>query len=265
MKEKALVARPTLPKRGLSPTETFHWHVKPRELPVYGAKYSDGPVREGAILELARCGWAFVIADEVGTVLAAAYGVPPPWIDDSGGAEAWAMLQASLHSMLGPAPYWSDCLPLVQAMHKGSSVATDPKDPLARVYALLHVAIEDTNPDCFGWTPAHLGGYDVGRARKGDGAVVTAVDKQANDLADGLAKEEVELHRLGWPPPGLLGWPPSGEPSKQSRRKSHPSKPAGRAIQANNLHLNQVHVHGQSYEVCELCIMFPKTKTCINL
>ena len=47
--EKALVARPSLPKRGVSPTETLHWHVKPRDLPVHGAKCSDGSVREGAI------------------------------------------------------------------------------------------------------------------------------------------------------------------------------------------------------------------------
>ena len=39
------------------------------------------------------------------------------------------------------------------------------------------VAIEDIDPGCFGWTPAHLGDDDVGRARKGDGAFVTVVDK----------------------------------------------------------------------------------------
>ena len=60
----------------------------------------------------------------------------------------------------------------------------------------MHVAIEETDPVCFGWTPAHLGKDDVGRARKGDGAVVTAVDKQSNDLADGLAKEGVEFDRV---------------------------------------------------------------------
>ena len=46
--ERALVARPALPKRGVSPHETFNWHVRPRSLPVTGTRYSDGSVREGA-------------------------------------------------------------------------------------------------------------------------------------------------------------------------------------------------------------------------
>ena len=54
--EKALMPRPTPPKRGVSPCETFHWHVRPQSLPVTGTKYTDGSVREGAYAELARCG-----------------------------------------------------------------------------------------------------------------------------------------------------------------------------------------------------------------
>ena len=38
-----------------------------------------------------------------GVVLAAASGVPPEWVTDIGGAEAWTIYQAALGAMPGPA------------------------------------------------------------------------------------------------------------------------------------------------------------------
>ena len=58
----------------------------------------------------------------------------------------------------------------------------DPKNVLARVHALLHAAIDDTDPECFGWMPAHLAKDDVNRARKSDGTVVIAVDKVGQQM-----------------------------------------------------------------------------------
>ena len=130
-----------------------------------GTFYMDGSCYESNISELARCGWGFVCIDEGGEIVGSAYGTCPPWVDDIGGAEAWAMLQVSLCSMPGRDPYWSDCLPLVQAVHKGSQVGTDPTHPRARVHSLLMAALEDTDPGCIGWMPSHLEKDDVGRAR----------------------------------------------------------------------------------------------------
>lgn len=53
-----------------------------------GEVYSDGSCMEGFVKELGRCGWSCVVLDVDGDVLAAAYGVHPPWINDMVGGEA---------------------------------------------------------------------------------------------------------------------------------------------------------------------------------
>ena len=129
--ERALVARPPLPRRRKSEVETFVWHVKPKSMPIKGIIYSDGSARDDPIKELVRCGWAFVVVDEEGQVIAAAYGLPPPWIDDIGGAEIWGLRQAML--VTTPcSPAWVDCLPVLTAVEKGMQVANDPRNPLVR-------------------------------------------------------------------------------------------------------------------------------------
>ena len=55
-----------------------------------------GVGKEGACHELARLGWAFVVlAPGTATVAALARGVPPSWIENISGAEAWALLKAA--------------------------------------------------------------------------------------------------------------------------------------------------------------------------
>ena len=125
--ERGLVARPPIPQRTKSKVETFVWHVKPKLMPAKG--YSDGSARDGPIKKLVRCGWAFVVVDEDGQVIAAAYGLPPPWIDDIGGAEIWGLHQSIL--VTTPcSPAWVDCLPVLTALEKGLQVANDPRTPL---------------------------------------------------------------------------------------------------------------------------------------
>ena len=92
--ERALVPRPPLPRRRQSPAETFTWHVKPATVPVNGRVYSDGSWRDAKFHELPRGGWAFVIIDANCNTMAAAYGVPPPWIEGIEGVEAWGHTRA---------------------------------------------------------------------------------------------------------------------------------------------------------------------------
>ena len=86
--ERALAPRPPLPIVKQSQCETFHWVVRPPDgiLPP-GDVYVDGSALDGPYRQLIRCGWAFVMTDRNGRLIAAARGVPPPWIDDIGGAE----------------------------------------------------------------------------------------------------------------------------------------------------------------------------------
>ena len=44
--------------------------------------------------------------------------------------------------------------------------------------------------------PAHTARWQVGIVRKGDGARLTAKDREGNDVADGLAKKGAALHRV---------------------------------------------------------------------
>ena len=88
--------RPPLPKRKQLKVETFNWHVRPTSLPVQGKVYPDGSFLDGITKETGRGGWAFAVVGDDGTVVAAAYGVPPPWIQGIEGAEAWALFQSLL-------------------------------------------------------------------------------------------------------------------------------------------------------------------------
>ena len=178
--------------------ETFNWKVKPKNLPLVGTCYNDGSCREGTIQELARCGWAFTFVDSNGEIVGSAYGVPPPWVTDIGGAEAWALLQALLVSIPALSRYWTDCLPLFEAMGKGPSVANSAKNLLARVHNLLFAALDDCDPMVVCWMPAHLVVADLAEeeAIKSDGTRISELDLKMNDDADTNAKRGVEHHRV---------------------------------------------------------------------
>ena len=195
--ERALVTRPTMPLKRRSPTETFNWHVKPEQLPVAGKVYPDGSARDGPYPELERCGWAFVVLDDNGRIIASAYGVPPPWITDIGGSEAWALYQGLLCTIPEQCEYWPDCYPVKLAIDKGAEVAMDPRNPLARVHGMIHTALQSVSSEVVGWMPSHLTKADLfhGMAKKSNGLEVTEHDLFGNDVADKLAKLGAEFHR----------------------------------------------------------------------
>ena len=97
-------------------------------------------------------------------VVAAAYGVPPPWIACIPGAECWAALQASKIALPG-STFRIDCEPCVKAIHKGMARATAGSNPLARVHQLLAIAFDDTPLSAVVWMPAHTSEGDVGAKR----------------------------------------------------------------------------------------------------
>jgi len=196
--ERGLSVRPPLPKRRQSKVETFNWYVKPAALPLQGDVYPDGSYLDGIVKETGRCGWAFVVIGDGGTITAAAYGVPPPWIQDIGGAEAWATYQAMLVTIPSMCRFWPDCLPVHLAVQKGPEAALDPSNVLARVHGMIMTAMEDSSCEVVGWMPSHLTIDDLGlqMALKSDGSLVNRQDLEANGLADTLAKKGVEFHRV---------------------------------------------------------------------
>ena len=155
-----------------------------------GEIYPDGSALYGPNLELMRCGWVFVVTCfETGEAIASAMGL--------GGAEAWAMLQAALRVMPGKrSRYNGDCNACIDMVHVGLGVASSPKRALARVYGLLLPALEDTCLSCVLWMPAHKSAAHVGKLRLSNGDLLTKNVVKANDIADGLAKQAVEEHRV---------------------------------------------------------------------
>lgn len=174
---------------------TFTWTVCPPGGSFQGVVYTDGSRLDGPSPLLARNGWAFVVVDEAGLTIASASGVPPDWVDDIPGAEAWALVQAASHAQTG-CTYRVDCEPCVKAFHRGRDWATSDRRPHARVHGLMFAALGDTDRGSVVWMPAHTSEDDVGIARLGDGSLLTAIDRAANAEADLLAKAAVELHRV---------------------------------------------------------------------
>ena len=159
--------------------------------------YPDGSLLDNVAPELGRTGWSFVVLDDAGCVIAAAYGVPPPWVTGIEGAEAWALIQATRFTVPARSKYWPDCLPLMSAVAKGREAADDPRNVLARTHTMLATAFEEVEPsNHVGWMPAHLKSWELGTATKSDGSLVNQQDWEANDLADKLAKAAVEFHRV---------------------------------------------------------------------
>ncbi len=136
-----------------------------------------------------------VVVKDDGRIVASAKGIPPDWIVDIPGTEAWAILQGTNITMPG-SPYRVDCKPCIDAIHKGIRWATASCRPLARVFNLIFPAIDDSPVESFVWMPAHTSASDVGVKRLGNGDLLTALDRSANDRADVLAKEGAATERV---------------------------------------------------------------------
>ncbi len=131
-----------------------------------------------------------------GTVVGAAAGLPPPWIDSVGGGEAWALFQATYHAE--PADgFILDCLGTLRALVRGKTAATAGHVRLARVNKLLHQQFDASGDvDRVVWMPSHRAEHEVGVALKSGGTYLTHADRSAINLADRLAKAAAAKHRV---------------------------------------------------------------------
>ncbi len=194
---RALVAVPPYEVPPPSQEETFCWITPLQVTPNPRVFYVDASGVDPLDPRTRRVGWSLVVVDSVGSaIIGSASGLPPPWIDGTGGAEAWALYQASLHAE-PPDTFVTDCLGTVRALMKGKQAATAAHVRLARVNRLLYTHF-DTPEDArrVVWMPAHRAAHEVGIALKSDGSCVTAIDRTANALADRLAKSAAAQHRV---------------------------------------------------------------------
>ena len=124
----------------------------------------------GLCRSLLALGGPWLVMDDNDEVIAAAYGVPPPWCEGIEGAEAWALYQGLGFTTHADSHYWPDCLPVKIAVGKGPEVAKDPRNPLARVHSMIHCALDNADARSrIGWMPSHLKESELGLAKRSDG------------------------------------------------------------------------------------------------
>ena len=105
------------------------------------------------------------------------------------------MVQAAQFAEPG-CTYKVDCLPCVDAFHKGRKWATSDRRAHARVHGLMFAAFDGTPSQSMVWMPAHLTEEHIQVAVLGDASLLTEVDLRGNARADQYAKSAVEAHRV---------------------------------------------------------------------
>ena len=132
--------------------------------------------------------------DSSGALLASASGSAPSWVRSVPGAEAWALLQAAL--AFGDAPaYRVDCLSVVQLYAKGFKKASAANSLFADTWAQIE-AWDSTESVDLAWMPSHTAFGDIGACTLINDMLLTAIDRDANAIADDLAKSAALQHRV---------------------------------------------------------------------
>ena len=110
-----------VPTRPDSDFGTFVWHAW-QIIPAGCVVYTDGSSIDAKLgLGLEALGWAFAAFDADGTLIAAAFGVPPKDVNTIQGAELWALKQA-LTFVPSPGAIYVDCKTVVDGIRRGSSL-----------------------------------------------------------------------------------------------------------------------------------------------
>ena len=176
--------------------ETFHWHIRPKSDRFMGTVYSDGSLLDAEHPDTARAGWAFVVFSDSGRMSAAASGVPPPWIRTSSSAEIWAFYMAIVHAMPGCC-YRIDSKTCVQRFQRGEHFYTAGCGTEAQLWkAIFKATRNEIDTMDVSWIPAHTTPSQIGRVRLGDGRLLSPLEMWGNAMADKMAKQAVEEHRV---------------------------------------------------------------------
>ena len=179
--------------------DTFRWFARPAasfcwksDMPTGAKIFTDGSLIDGAWAGYQSLGWAFVAINEHGEVLAAAYGVPPKWVDSIQGAELWAVHMA-LQSIGMPSAVYTDCQTVQKGVRQGLHWAQSARRRYSRLWSALHYDLDEGDQaELVHWMPAHTSEQQVGKLTCSDGTVLTDTMRCANAIVDELAKEAAE-------------------------------------------------------------------------
>ena len=177
--------------------DSFWWHKRPfhNHIPSGCLIFTDGSLIDGKLEKpYQSLGWAFVVITSDGVLVAAAYGVPPKWVDTIQGAELWAV-QMALQTVQFPSKLYTDCNSVRLGVQFSDQWAGSAKRRFARIWTVIHSAVED-NPSVVQWIPAHTAESSIGQKKCSDGLFVSEDYWSANQLADILAKDAAECIRI---------------------------------------------------------------------
>ena len=184
-----LAARVALPPRPAG--DSFTWlRAPPEELPSDVTWFIDGSLFDTVCRASRRTGFGVAVVAASGDLLAWGCGVPPSWIQDASGAEAWAFFFVMREALEVPRAT-KDCMHILVTLEAGVAAATRASKQLARLWSVTASALDDTFELAASrttWMPAHGAAHTIGVARDSRGQPITAVMWRANRLVDFLAK-----------------------------------------------------------------------------
>ena len=90
----------------------------------------------------------------------------------------------------------SDCQSCVKACKGTFKTETNAKKTHARIYSMLLQMLKGVPHSNLTWMPTYTAAKQVGVRRKGDGQLLTAIDRVTSELADKHAKIAVAEHRV---------------------------------------------------------------------
>eukprot|EP00973_Karenia_brevis_P028832 3976139-Karenia_brevis.AAC.1 len=183
--------------------DTFEWlYGCTNDIMADATWYIDGSLFDGncGMSTCRATGFGVVVASPNNDLIAYGRGIPPCWVKDAAGAEAWAF--AMILRMCPELPHTAtDCLNIVSTLSRDRGKATAASSPLARIWVAAFSILDDfgcTAEDLakVKWIPAHTGQGSIGQVVASDSKPLTALQWRANRLADLLAKSAARPHRL---------------------------------------------------------------------
>ena len=124
--------------------------------------------------------------------------MPPDWIGDAAGAEAWAYFVV-MRENVDPPHVFTDCKGVLDSLTAGVAAATSHEKRLARVWNMTARQLDEDFSVAASrtvWMPAHGAAHTVGVAKDSRGEPITALMWRANRLADLLAKQAAAQEKV---------------------------------------------------------------------
>ena len=194
---RGLVPTPRVERAPPNEHGTFDWHIAPDGPLVASQLFTDGSLMDSALGDICpSLGWGFVALDDCGNVLAAACGVPPPWVTTIQGAELWA-IQVAVTSVAFPGTIYTDCQTVQAGFERGPEWMQSARRRYARIWSVIHTGLDQQSQGgAVVWMPAHTKAEMLGTAVCSSGELLTETMQCANEMADLLAKQGAESVRV---------------------------------------------------------------------